>query len=183
MNQHTSCLLLLLALVGARANAQEVDDRRERQFAELYSLKPASRIRLVARSGNQAEGRLSLVRRDTLFLSQAGGSSAFPFADVDALWVRGRATKGGAIAGAIAGGVGVGIFFNLLCKFVAAEPGSDCNVAIITTVGTALGGAGGAVFGATLGAAFPRWHLRFQSANYDQRKWMKQSRPCPVNQR
>ncbi len=89
------------------------------------------------------------------------GLAQLSSSDIDKLWVRGRATKTGAIIGGIVGllaGVGYGLLLGeVICN------NEDCNADTGTVVaalglGGALAGAGG---GALIGAAIPKWHLRF----------------------
>ncbi len=78
---------------------------------------------------------------------------------VTGLWVRGRATKIGAIVGAVAG-VGAGAFLGLI---VANVCDADCpSQATGLAAGGLLGGAAGLGLGAIVGAAIPRWKRIFR---------------------
>lgn len=78
---------------------------------------------------------------------------------VTGLWVRGRATKIGAIVGAVAG-VGAGAFLGLI---VASVCDSYCpSQAAGLAAGGLLGGAAGLGLGAIVGAAIPRWKRIFR---------------------
>ena len=78
---------------------------------------------------------------------------------VSGLWVRGRATKVGAIVGAFAG-AGFGAFLGLV---VAGVCDADCpSQPSAMAVGGLLGGAAGLGLGAIVGAAIPRWKRIFR---------------------
>jgi hypothetical protein len=87
--------------------------------------------------------------------------TSVPAADIDSLWVRGRATKTGALLGGLVGavaGVGAGLFISqVICST------QDCGVDDAAPVlGLGAGGlAGGALVGALIGSAVPKWRLRF----------------------
>ncbi len=96
-------------------------------------------------SGEVVLARDSLVER--LRLDQVSG-----------LWVRGRATKTGAIVGALAGMVAGG-FVGLV---VAGVCEVDCpSQATGMIFGGGVGAASGLGFGAIVGAAIPRWRRIF----------------------
>ncbi len=78
---------------------------------------------------------------------------------VTGLWVRGRATKIGAIVGGVAGAA-AGAFLGLI---VASVCEVDCSSQATGLVaGGLLGGAAGLGAGAVFGAAIPRWKRVFR---------------------
>ncbi len=90
-------------------------------------------------TGTEAEAR------DTITVS---------LSEIDTLWVRGRATKPGAIVGGLAG-LALGVLYGAAIQ-QACE--TDCTAAIpVLAVG---GAAAGALVGGVVGAAIPRWRRR-----------------------
>ena len=145
--------LILLLVVGPASLLSQVtiDSVASRLHADQY-------VRLHVRGGRHLEGRFA-------FYVVAPAGSQLSVADtliqvvtVDSLWVRGRATKTGAIVGAVVVGVPAAVFWAEVCALITE---SDCT-AWGAVAGLTAGTAGvGALLGAAVGTAFPRWHLRY----------------------
>lgn len=129
--------------------------------AVIRALHVGQRLRIERPGGARLEGAFSAASGDSLVMAGDLGLAQLSDSDIDKLWVRGRATKTGAIIGGIVGllaGVGYGLLVGeVICN------NEDCNAdtgAVVAAVGLggALVGAGG---GALIGAAIPKWHLRF----------------------
>jgi len=145
--------LILLLVVGSASLASQVtiDSVASRLHADQY-------IRLHVRGGRHVEGRFA-------FHVVAPAGSQLSVADtliqaetVDSLWVRGRATKTGALVGAVVVGVPAAVFWAAVCSAIAE---SECT-AWGAVAGLTVGTAGiGALLGAGVGTAFPRWQLRY----------------------
>jgi hypothetical protein len=103
----------------------------------------------------------SAARSDSLVLAGDAGLSRIDHLEIDRLWVRGRATKQGAIIGGITGllaGIGMGLFIGeVICN--NEDCNADTGAAVVALgVGGGLLGAGG---GALIGSTIAKWHLRF----------------------
>jgi hypothetical protein len=92
-----------------------------------------------------------------------GDSAAFDVAAIDSLWVRGRATRTGAIAGAAVVGVASFAFWGGLCTALNDGPGGCKDWGRVTAYSVA-GAGGGALIGAGVGALVPKWRLRYARA-------------------
>jgi hypothetical protein len=159
MKFHLSLALILFSGAWHVAAAQNSATVQNRQVA-IQALGLGQHIR-VATKTRQFEGRFGGVDTTGLRITLDSAVTAVALADIDRLWVRGRSTKTGGLAGALAGaliGAGVGFFLaGVTCE------DSDCAA---SSRGAAfvigLGGAGaGALVGAIVGSAIPKWHRRF----------------------
>lgn len=100
-----------------------------------------------------------LMIADTGSLGPDLGSRVVPLADVQQLWVRGRASRTGAlIVGALGAFGGVVVGSALACGFESVECGTRAQGGVI---GGAVGLMAGGLVGAAIGSAFPKWHRRF----------------------
>ena len=132
------------------------------QAAAVGSVSVGDSVRLDASGLGRVEGRFVVSNSTSLTLDNHDGSLRVPFADLERLWIRGRATRKGALIGSVAGVV-LGIMGGLLIGGVACEPidGGDCTAAEVAAVTGLLGGVGGAAIGVGVGFAIPVWSLRF----------------------
>jgi hypothetical protein len=146
-------------LTAGAASAQESDSARARA---VDAIRPGTWIRVVPRSGPATEG-LFLVREGaTVVWRHDSVTNRLALADIDQLWVRGRATGTGAVVGGIAGGV-LGIAVGLLIgEVVCNNPDCNANTAV-AVVGFGAGGAvAGGLVGAGIGSLIPRWRPRLR---------------------
>ena len=145
--------LILLALGAGPLAAQTRD-------SVLAPLVPKSSLVRLRSRGTEVTGRLIGLTSGVATLETEFGNRTATLATVDSIWVRGRASKTGAIAGGIAGAVLFGAFVGYvnhqLCEV-------DCGGAFGkgALVGGALGLGGGALIGVGVGALIPKWRLRF----------------------
>ena len=151
-----ACRLILFLIVAPAAIAAQatLDSVAARLHADQF-------VRLHVRGGRHFEGRFA-------FYAVAPAGSQLSVADtliqvetVDSLWVRGRATKTGAIVGAVVVGVPAAVFWTGLCSLILE---SDCTLWGAVAGLTAASAGVGALVGAGIGTAFPRWHLRYAQA-------------------
>jgi hypothetical protein len=134
--------------------------------AALARLRPGQRIRIAADGRNKVEGRLLAVGeggRVVLGPSELNDrlSSGVPIESVRSVWVRGRATKRGAIAGGVIGGLAGGLFGTF-----AALMNDSANRTLWSTgtaLGLAAGGTVGGITGGIVGTATPHWHRVYSS--------------------
>jgi hypothetical protein len=129
--------------------------------AVIRALHVGQRLRIEQPGGARLEGVFSSVTRDSLVVAGDVGLAQLSDSDIDKLWVRGRATKTGAIIGGIVGllaGVGYGLLLGeVICNNEDCNADTGVVVAVLGLGGAAVGAGGGAV----IGAAIPKWHLRF----------------------
>ncbi len=164
-------LAIFLPMSGiARPSAPEKDEGQKRSEA-IARLKPGALVRIHAQSLGEIVGKYRSSNTDSLFISEDMGQRGVPIASIHALWVRGRATKFGAIiggAGVAAIGLGLVIYVAVVVESSPSEPkfcsGGACGYALLAFGG---GIAGGALVGAGLGTAFTKWHRRYRSPDYD----------------
>ena len=156
--------------VIARNPTPEKDEGQKRAEA-IARLKPGKLIRVHAQNLGEIVGKYRSSNTDSLFISEDMGQRGVPIASIDALWVRGRATKSGAIIG------GVGVFaivlgLGIVYALAPGSRGSDdwCSDDACTNVVAVLGVGGviaGGLVGAGFGTAFTKWHRRYRSPDYD----------------
>jgi len=114
--------------------------------------------------GLEYEGRWQGSDSETVYLAVPDREEwqAIPSADVEVIWVRGRATATGAKTLGI-GGALIGFVYGLLLAAYLTDTdpdGSDVLPVIgLTSLTTVAGAAGGAAVGGLVGTALPRWHL------------------------
>ena len=137
----------------------------------LRSLKPGSLILVHTQSLGKFVGRYQSSTTDSLLITNDMGESGVPIAAIDAIWVRGRATwKGAKIGGIVGGAAGtiLGILVAVDCaKGVVSVGGGSGGCPLAIPVLGVVGAAAGGLVGAGLGTAFPKWHRRYRSPNYD----------------
>lgn len=154
----TNVRMLTMVVVSAwvippQATAQRPDET-------LRSFEPEVQLRISTVNRGIHIGRLARVANDTVHLVPQRGSGTVAIDAIDRVWVRGTATKKGAVAGSITGAVLGALSFALFSYGIcdAAECSVDGSAALL---GGVLGGATGAVTGAVVGTMFGEWHLRF----------------------
>jgi len=105
-------------------------------------------------------GRLTGLRSDSLFLRSERGNDAVEVAVIDHLWVRGTATKKGAMIGGVTGAVLGAVSFAFLSYAFcdAASCAVDMGAA---GIGVVAGGVVGSITGAVFGAMFGQWHREY----------------------
>jgi hypothetical protein len=131
--------------------------------AAVRTLKPGQTVRIRTHGGDRIESRIRSLRGESLALQLVGDSAAYDVAAIDSLWVRGTATRTGAIAGAAVVGVASVAFWAALCQGLSDGPGGCTEWGRVT--GYSLAGAGaGALIGAGVGALLPKWRLRYARA-------------------
>jgi hypothetical protein len=147
---------VLLMLLPPAAVAQQLDGTR---VAAVQTLRPGQVLRLDLAHTARVEGLLTLRNDTSLTLAGQDGPIRISLPEIERLWVRGRATRTGALIGA-----GVGLAAGLLYGFAISEAAcgeSDCSRAAVAGFVGLLGGAAGTVLGGGVGFALPRWQLRF----------------------
>ena len=166
------CSCVILLSLSADATAQEevqVDEgttnRQEAPVpdkleAAISTLKIDEQLRLSITGSERIKGPYQGYGDDGVCLAADELQRCISASEVDALWVRGRATSTGAIVGALVGGIAGGIggygmsqnsFFN--------EPAAPPTPYI--AAGAMLGACVGAGLGALVGTAFPKWHRKY----------------------
>lgn len=110
--------------------------------------------------GTRVTGRLVALSAGAAQIEAVAGLRSVALAEVDSVWVRGRATRTGMLVGAVTGAIATGIFVGLVVSAVCEV---DCENAGLEggLVGFGIGAVGGALVGAAIGAAIPKWRLRF----------------------
>lgn len=126
-------------------------------------LRPEAARRSVVRlglRGTRVTGRLAALSAGAAQIEEVAGLRSVSLAEVDSVWVRGRATKTGMLVGAVTGAIATGIFVGLVVSAICEV---DCDNAGLEggLVGFGIGAVGGALVGAAIGAAIPKWRLRF----------------------
>lgn len=131
--------------------------------AAVRTLKPGQTVRIRVHGRDRIESRIRSLQAESLTLQLVGDSAAFDVAAIDSLWVRGRATRTGAIAGAAVVGVASFAFWGGLCTALNDGPGGCKDWGRVTAYSVA-GAGGGALIGAGVGALVPKWRLRYARA-------------------
>jgi hypothetical protein len=83
----------------AAAQARRMDTRAAAEA--LARLHPESIVRVEARDGRRVQGRLDTLTPTSIRLSFDGSGESVDLDRLSAVWVRGRHTKAGAIAGGV----------------------------------------------------------------------------------
>jgi hypothetical protein len=127
--------------------------------ARLQQLKSDSYLRVAVVGDGTIAGRLSDRGAGSFSLAMDSGSRTLRVDQVEALWVRGRATRTGAVVGGIVGVVS-GVLFGLWVEKTFYE-GVDPNYAGAAARGGVIFGAAGLALGAVIGTAIPKWHQKY----------------------
>ncbi len=147
---------LLVAFVPLTASAQVAGSQDSVVRAALARIAPGKQIRLHTVAQGRLEGSFAGVTDTGLTLGVVSPASVALTA-IDSLWIRGSASKTGAIvggafgvvAGAVVGAIAAGL----------DETGNTSQAAAAVGLGFA-GGAGCALVGGMIGTAIPKWHRR-----------------------
>jgi hypothetical protein len=155
-------LIAVILLVGnvCVLSAQPVDTLRSAKEAVAAQLRVNDLVR-VRSIGRQFQGVFLGYEWPELRLNTGTQSLVVLLPEVDGIWVRGQATKRGALLGTLVGVV-VGGAVGLYVGEVICDD-SDCQANTLGTIATfgALGAVGGAGSGALVGLTVPQWHTRF----------------------
>ncbi|MEO8201759.1 MAG: hypothetical protein ABI679_14615 [Gemmatimonadota bacterium] len=152
-------ILLGLALGGLSVCAEaQVSPAAGPDPATVALLKPARFVRFALPPLGRTTGTVESHSSSEVVLVGNGGRQVISLASIDTLWVRGRATKPGAIVGGVLG-LGAGILLGVLAEALCEYDCGHAYVVPIALIGTAAGGATGAV----IGAAIPRWRKVYPS--------------------
>ncbi len=118
------------------------------------ALKVGQQVRLDVTRVGRVEGRFVLSSDTSVTLVQHELPTEVRLADVERLWVRGRATGTGALLGA---GVGLltGALYGLLVGEGVCGIDADCTSAELAAAFGVVFGAGGAALGAGVGFVIP----------------------------
>jgi hypothetical protein len=147
-----SRLILLLTVVPAALATQVTID------SVAGHLRAGQHVRLHVRGGQRLEGQFAVHVLAPPAVRLRAADTLLPLETVDSLWVRGRATKTGAIVGAVVVGVPSAVFWWTACSIIVE---SECTSWGLVAGLTAASAGVGALVGAGIGTAFPRWHLRY----------------------
>ena len=156
----------LLPLSGIAQDSTPEKDEQQKRSEAIARLKPGRLVRIHAQNIGEIVGKYHSSNPDSLFISKDTVKSGVPVSDIEALWVRGRATG----KGAVVGGIVVGAFGTIIGIAVNSSEGffgcsGDCPEFILLC--GIVGAAGGGLVGAGIGSAFPKWHLRYRSPDYE----------------
>jgi hypothetical protein len=151
---------ILLVSPACALSAQPIDTLRSEKEKAAAQLRVDDLVR-VRSTGRQFQGTFLGYEWPELRLDTGTQSLVVPLPEVDAIWVRGRATKRGAVLGMLVGVV-VGSAAGLYVGEVICDD-SDCQANTVGAIATfgALGAVGGAASGAIVGLTVPRWHALF----------------------
>ncbi len=147
-------LSLPLALAPTPAEAQQDTDLALRDLFDRASR--GTWIRIHLGDGTEIQGPLADRGDDRVWLE---GGDPITFGRIERVWVRGRATRRGAIIGVVTLGLIGGSVLGYDCSREGAE--LDCSVPTATALGTLAGAAAGFGLGTAIGAILPQWHKRF----------------------
>ena len=146
--------LLLVSLVSTLSAQQSASGGLD--SSSILQLKPDRFVRIQLPELGRVQGTVGSRVSGEMVLESEEGARRVQLAAVDTLWVRGRATKLGAIIGAVlglGGGLLLGALGDGLCEY-------DCE-GNYTLTGGILGVAIGGATGAVIGTAIPRWRRVF----------------------
>lgn len=158
-------LVLMLLLLPIGTGEAQAGPLTAPALPVLEKIRVGQTVRAESTGGQEFRGRLLGADAAGLRIAtavDAGAEAALPLTDLRALWVRGRATKTGALIGAGTGFV-VGALFGLLVEAIADE-GDDDGFGASAGAALAVGGIfaiGGGGVGAAIGAALPKWHRKY----------------------
>lgn len=147
---------LLLAHAPLTAQQRSASD----PASALAALCPGAHIHVSLSPAGLTNGVCRFASADSLLLARGAVEERFALQDVDTVWVRGRGTKTGAVAGGLAGATALTA---LGFAFVYGLCGGGCwdDYPRVLLLGVTVGGSGGALVGAALGALTIQWRRRY----------------------
>lgn len=157
MQTRTALAVILVTSLGLAlpmpATSEPIRKRND-PAAVIAQVTPGAQVRIEDTKGRVWEGRYIAITDGAVVLDDP--LARIPSASIRQVWIRGRATRSGAIIG--------GVLFGL-SKAARAAIGAgfqceDCQGAVRAASARGFGiGAGiGALAGGLVGAAFPKWH-------------------------
>ncbi len=157
-------MLLLVPAVAAAQDSSLWGVPADPRLVRVLTSQVGKPVRLYSPFKGWLAGRL-LERSERHVVLGAGAAASvrrMPLAEIDSVWVRGRATRKGMVVGAVVGGVGLAaVAAGLASIFEGVGFGdTDYDTGMVVRVGVGgllVGAAGGAVIGAGIGALIPRW--------------------------
>ena len=161
MTRATVCVMVLTAIFPSDGSAQDAPSRQ----STVDALEAGQRVRVRAADALSIEGVfLGLEGPDILLnTTPANQAQRVPIDRLEALWVRERNTRKGAMIGAITGGV---LLTGALLLYVngyvypedtCRQQRQDCSYAGFVVAGGAIGAGLGAALGALTGFLVPGW--------------------------
>jgi hypothetical protein len=157
MQTRTTLAVILVTSLGlARPMPATSEPIRKRNdpAAVIAQVTPGAHVRIEDTKGRVWEGRYIAITDGAVVLDEP--LARIPSASIRQVWIRGRATR----SGAIIGGVLLGLSKAALAAFGAGFQCEHCQGAVRAASARGFGiGAGiGALTGGLVGAAFPKWH-------------------------
>lgn len=163
----TSVLILaLVALMGSVPAAAQIQSVRPTGAPIGNSLPkiliPNQLVRIQTLDGSRHTGITGPLTDGSLVLNSPNEVLRINVAEIERMWLRGHATRKGALIGGAIGLAG-GVVYGLLITEPASSPcdANNCTRAGVTVLSGLLGAAVGAGSGAIIGSLIPRWSLRF----------------------
>jgi hypothetical protein len=149
-----------LAVLGLLCALGPLELQGQHRADPIRSLEVGQLVKIRTLHRGVHIGRVRRLESDTVHLWPQDGSARVAMAAIDQLWVRGTATKKGALIGGTLGGVLGGLLLGYASYAVcdAAECAVDAGVAL---EGLAGGAAFGAITGAVFGAMMGQWHQEY----------------------
>jgi hypothetical protein len=132
----------------------------QRRHAAIQALRLGQHVRIATPAG-QYQGLLTRTDAGAVWITWDSAVTPVRLPEIERLWVRGRATRSGALIGAVAGaaiGAAAGLFIGTV---VCNDPDCQANTAEAVAALGLGGGAAGALAGTIIGRTIPRWHQRF----------------------
>jgi hypothetical protein len=147
-------LVTSLGLALATPAISEPIRNGDERAQALAQVTPGAQVRVEDTKGRVWEGRYVATTDGAVVLDDP--LARIPSASIRQVWIRGRATR----SGAIIGGVLLGLSKAALGAFGAGFQCENCGDAVhaATARGFAIGAGIGALAGGLVGAAFPNWH-------------------------
>ena len=160
MRFQLSLVLVLITWPWDGAAGQDSATVQKNRQAAIQAVHLGQRIR-VATPSSEFHGVLTGTDAARVWITRDSAVTAVGLADIDGLWVRGGATKTGALVGALAGAAIGGAFGLFIGEVVCNNPDCRANTAEVVVVLGLGGGGAGALAGTIIGLAIPKWNQRF----------------------
>ena len=150
------CLISILFIINDTFASENNDSEL---INIIENVKVGKQIKLSLHNDEVMEGKFYKYTLDSIYILNDETTSSFPITDINKFWVRGCATKKGALLGLIIGG---GLALSVGIITLASDDIGDAKKSESILHVSVVGIVGGVLTGTTIGYVLSKWHLKYE---------------------